>query len=269
MTLIRGLMVAATWSRLLWNLRLCQCLSGLLSISNGGTRYSPIPLLLDWKHQKSRWQTGLAKHCILEWLPCPLLDLMDCGSCEQLYRLVHRAFLSFLQFSQAHLFWELGQGNVTSFDDRVSPQCGTIVGKLLHGLSLSAAKRQFTLTRSFGWLELATDDDHLSFQAGHFDERFRGSLYLNHLIWSKFNASPSQGEWMNEWKKIEKESGYAVYALPPKKDERYRRRGIKVEPKWLGMGEYVIFRTLELKLLGRSHYKSCYPSTILPVGGGS
>ena len=59
-------------------------------------------------------------------------------------------------------------------------------------------------------------------------------------------------------KKIEKESGYAVYALLPKKDERYRRRGIKVEPKWLGMGEYVIFRTLELKFLGRSHYKKLF-----------
>ena len=43
---------------------------------------------------------------------------------------------------------------------------------------------------------------------------------------------------------IEKESGYAVYALLPKKDERYRRGGINLEPKWLGMGEYVIFRTL-------------------------
>ena len=32
-----------------------------------------------------------------------------------------------------------------------------------------------------------------------------------------------------------------------------RMKGIKVEPKWLGMGEYVIFRTLELKFLGRSH----------------
>ena len=46
-------------------------------------------------------------------------------------------------------------------------------------------------------------------------------------------------------KEDQKESGYTVYALLPKKDERYRRRGIKVEPKWLGMGEYVIFRTRE------------------------
>ena len=46
-----------------------------------------------------------------------------------------------------------------------------------------------------------------------------------------------------------------VYALLPKKDERYRRRSVKVEPKWLDMGEYVIFRTLELKFFGRSHYK--------------
>ena len=38
---------------------------------------------------------------------------------------------------------------------------------------------------------------------------------------------------MNE-KKIEKESGYEVYARLPKKDERYRR-GIKVEPKWLSV----------------------------------
>ena len=37
----------------------------------------------------------------------------------------------------------------------------------------------------------------------------------------------------NEWKKTEEGSGYAVYALLPKKDEMYRRRGIKVEPKWL------------------------------------
>ena len=37
---------------------------------------------------------------------------------------------------------------------------------------------------------------------------------------------------MNERKKIEKESGYAVYALLPKKDERYRRRDIKVEPNF-------------------------------------
>ena len=47
-------------------------------------------------------------------------------------------------------------------------------------------------------------------------------------------------------------------SLLPKKDERYRRRGIKVEPKWLGMGEYVIFRKLELKFLGRSHYKKLF-----------
>ena len=33
------------------------------------------------------------------------------------------------------------------------------------------------------------------------------------------------------------ESGCAVHALLPKKDERYRRRGIKVEPKWLGEKE--------------------------------
>ena len=52
--------------------------------------------------------------------------------------------------------------------------------------------------------------------------------------------------------------GYAVYALLPKKDERYRRRGIKVEPQWLAMGECVIFRTLELKFLGRSHYKKLF-----------
>ena len=62
---------------------------------------------------------------------------------------------------------------------------------------------------------------------------------------------------VNEWKKIKKESGYVVYALLPEKDERYRR-GVKVEPKWLGMGEYVIFRTLELKFLGRSRYKKSF-----------
>ena len=44
---------------------------------------------------------------------------------------------------------------------------------------------------------------------------------------------------LNKWKKIEKESGYAVYVLLPKKDERYRRRGIKVEPKWLGISRYI------------------------------
>ena len=49
-----------------------------------------------------------------------------------------------------------------------------------------------------------------------------------------------------------------VYELLPKKDERYRRRGVKVEPKWLGMGEYVIFQTLELKFLGRSRYKKSF-----------
>ena len=37
-----------------------------------------------------------------------------------------------------------------------------------------------------------------------------------------------------------------------------------MEPKWLGMGEYAIFRTLELKFLGRSHYERglipfCFP----------
>ena len=31
-----------------------------------------------------------------------------------------------------------------------------------------------------------------------------------------------------------------------------------MEPKWLGMGEYVIFRILELKFLGRSHYKKLF-----------
>ena len=69
--------------------------------------------------------------------------------------------------------------------------------------------------------------------------------------------------YMNEWKKIEKESGYTVYVLLPKKDERFRRRGIKVEAKCLGMGEYVIFRTLELKFLGRSHYKLFHQNHML------
>ena len=55
-----------------------------------------------------------------------------------------------------------------------------------------------------------------------------------------------------------------VYVLLPKKDERYRRRGIKVEPKWLGMGEYVIFQTLELKFLGRSHYKKLFHQNHMP-----
>ena len=68
-----------------------------------------------------------------------------------------------------------------------------------------------------------------------------------------------------ELKKAEKESGYAICALLPKKDERYRRRGIKVEPKWLGMGERVIFRTLKLeKFLGRSHYKESFHQDHIP-----
>ena len=33
-----------------------------------------------------------------------------------------------------------------------------------------------------------------------------------------------------------------------------------MEPKWLGMGEYVIFRKLELKFLGKSHCKEVIPS---------
>ena len=31
-----------------------------------------------------------------------------------------------------------------------------------------------------------------------------------------------------------------------------------MEPKWLGMGEYVIFRTFKLKLLSKSHYKKSF-----------
>ena len=31
-----------------------------------------------------------------------------------------------------------------------------------------------------------------------------------------------------------------------------------MEPKWLGMGKYVIFRTLKLKFLGRSHYRKSF-----------
>ena len=46
---------------------------------------------------------------------------------------------------------------------------------------------------------------------------------------------------MTEWKKTEKESGYSICALLPKKDERYRRRGIKMEPKWLGMKKHIRF----------------------------
>ena len=53
-------------------------------------------------------------------------------------------------------------------------------------------------------------------------------------------------------------SGYAICALLPKKDERYRRRGIHVEPKWLGMGECAIFRTLNLEILGRTRYKESF-----------
>ena len=34
-----------------------------------------------------------------------------------------------------------------------------------------------------------------------------------------------------------------------------------MEPKWLGMDAYVIFRTLELKFLGRSHYNETYLKT--------
>ena len=37
-----------------------------------------------------------------------------------------------------------------------------------------------------------------------------------------------------------------------------------MEPKWLGMGEYVIFRTLELKFLGRSHYKRSFKNNFYP-----
>ena len=53
----------------------------------------------------------------------------------------------------------------------------------------------------------------------------------------------------------------------PKKDERYRRRGIKVEPKWLGMGECVIFRTLKLEFLSRTHYKECFHQYHILSGG--
>ena len=45
-------------------------------------------------------------------------------------------------------------------------------------------------------------------------------------------------------------------------DPGYRRRGIKVEPKWFGMGEYVIFRTL--KFLGKSHYKKLLHQNHMP-----
>ena len=31
-----------------------------------------------------------------------------------------------------------------------------------------------------------------------------------------------------------------------------------MEPKWLGMGECVIFRTLKLEFLGRTHYKELF-----------
>ena len=31
-----------------------------------------------------------------------------------------------------------------------------------------------------------------------------------------------------------------------------------MEPKWLGMGECVIFQTLKLEFLGRSHYKESF-----------
>ena len=48
---------------------------------------------------------------------------------------------------------------------------------------------------------------------------------------------------------------YAICALLLKKGERYRRRGIKMEPKWLGMGECVIFRTMKMEFLDRTHYK--------------
>ena len=53
--------------------------------------------------------------------------------------------------------------------------------------------------------------------------------------------------------------------LLPKKDERYRRRGIKVEPKWLGKDLFLSNRAL-LKLLPGSKIKSeqIYP----PQGGG-
>ena len=80
--------------------------------------------------------------------------------------------------------------------------------------------------------------------------RHSGSYFLNE--WMK----EDQGKWVCSLCASTKGSGYAVYALLPKKDERYKRKGIKVEPKWLGMGKCIIFRTM--KFLGRSHYKESF-----------
>ena len=60
---------------------------------------------------------------------------------------------------------------------------------------------------------------------------------------------------LNEWKKIEKESGYVIYALLPKKNERYRRRGIKVEPKWLGIASRWLSRLRARSLPGETRVR--------------
>ena len=37
-----------------------------------------------------------------------------------------------------------------------------------------------------------------------------------------------------------------------------------MEPKWLGLGECVIFRTLKLEFLGRTHYKESFHQDHIP-----
>ena len=59
---------------------------------------------------------------------------------------------------------------------------------------------------------------------------------------------------MNE-RRLRRKVGTRYMRFYPRRMKGIEGGVIKVEPKWLGMGEYVIFRTLELKFLGRSHYK--------------
>ena len=60
---------------------------------------------------------------------------------------------------------------------------------------------------------------------------------------------------MNERRSRSKKGTWSMRFYP-------RMKGIggvkKWSQKWLGMGEYVIFRTLELKFLGIPHYKKLF-----------
>ena len=51
---------------------------------------------------------------------------------------------------------------------------------------------------------------------------------------------------MNE-RRSRRKVGTRSMRFYPRRMKGIEGGGIKVEPKWLGMGEYVIFRTLELK----------------------